>query len=495
MKQYTITFKCLVAVSLIVILSSCVPKTELREPNMDMPSSFNGEANSTDQSPADQRLEAAKIDWKKFFHDEDLAALIDMALINNQELNIFLQELEIAKNEVSARRGAYLPSIDLDAEVGADKLGKYTRLGSVEDNLEIAPGKSFPEPLMNYSLGLRASWEIDIWKKLRNAEKSAYMKYLSSQEGRSFLVTNLIAEIANSYYELCALDSQLNIVKQNIGIQRDALKTTKIQKDAARVTELAVRRFEAQVLKTEALQYDLEQKIIETENKINFLLGRFPQSIKRESQRFTTVVPEPVRSGLPSELLQNRPDIRQAELDIAAADLDVKVAEAAFYPSLELSADIGYEAYRVNKLFNTPDSLLYGLAGGITGPLLNRRAITADFYNASAKQRQAVFNYERTILNAFIEASTQISNVKNLERSANLKQKQVDALKSSVDVAGTLFTSARADYSEVLLTQREAIESRFELVETKLRQMRAIVSLYRALGGGWAREANVNGIN
>lgn len=472
---------CVVTGVLAGSLSACAPVANMRQPGTDLPASFDG-SSTTENS--------ATINWREFFADPDLLALIDVALSNNQELNIFLQELEIAKNEASARRGAYLPFLEYGLGAGIDKVGRYTRNGALEASTEIRPGKEFPEPLPNYSAGLHASWEIDIWGRLRNAQKSAVTRFLATQEGRNFLLTNLIAEVANSYYELRALDSELAIVQQNVEIQRNALETVNYQKQGARVTELAVRRFEAQLLKTESLQYDIRQRIFETENKINFLLGRFPQTVKRNSSEFIAILPQEVRAGVPSQLLQNRPDIRQAELEITAANLDVKVAQAAFYPSLNLSAEVGYEAYRLGDAIKTPESLLYTLTSGITGPLINRLALTADFYNANAKQVQAVFQYERAVLNAFAETANQVSNLKNLEASVGLKVKQVEALTTSIDIANTLFTSARADYAEILLTQREAIEAKFELVETKMRQMQAVVNLYKALGGGWTQPSS-----
>jgi len=460
-------------------LAGCTPDLVTKQRNQQVPEVFSSAPESK------ETVSSAKINWREFFQDPHLITLIESSLANNQELNIFLQEIEIAKNEATARSGAYLPFVDLGAGAGFDKSGRYTRFGALEANNDLKPGKPFPEPLQNYSFGMRASWEVDIWRRLRNAEKSAINRFLATQEGRNFLLTNLIAEVANSYYELRALDSQLEIVEQNIDTQSNALKMVKLQKQAARVTELAIRRFEAQVLKTRSLKYEIQQKIIETENRINFLLGRFPQSIARGGQAFVSGAPRVVQAGLPSQLLENRPDIRQAELEIAAADLDVQVAKAAFYPSLNISAEAGYEAYRLRDTLTSPESLIYNLFGNLTGPFLNRRAITADYLNANAKQVQAIFGYERTVLGAFIDVSNQVSNVKNLGSSYDLRSKQVQALTKSIEIANVLFNAARADYTEVLLTQRDALESRFELIETKKRQMVAYVNLYRALGGGW----------
>jgi outer membrane protein TolC len=172
-------------------------------------------------------------------------------------------------------------------------------------------------------------------------------------------------------------------------------------------------------------------------------------------------------------------------LELAAAKLDIKVAKARFYPSLGISAAIGYQAFDPTYLVKTPKSLLYSLAGDITAPLINRNAIKAAYYNANAKQIQAVYNYERTVLNAYVEVANQLAKINNLEKSYDLKSKQVDALSQSIGISNSLFKSARADYMEVLLTQRDALESKFELVETKMQQMNAMVNIYRALGGGW----------
>lgn len=427
---------------------------------------------------------SGKICWKKYFNDANLQALIDTALKNNQELNITMQEIEISKNEIKARKGEYLPFVGVKAGAAVDKKARYTNLGAMEATTEIKPGEEMPEPLNDFNLGLYANWEVDIWKKLRNAKKSAVSRYLSSVEGKNFMVTNLVAEIANSYYELLALDNQLDIVNQNITIQSNALEIVKLQKDAARVTELAVKKFEAEVFKTKSLQFDIQQKIVETENRINFLTGRFPEHVKRTSSTFNENLPNVIHTGLPSDLLANRPDIKQAEFELAATKLDVKVARARFYPSLGISAGIGYQAFNPEYIFK-PKSLLYSLASDLVAPLVNRNAIKASYNTANAKQIQAVYNYEQTILKAYIEVSNQVSKISNLEKSYALRRQQVEAMNNSVTISNDLFRSARADYMEVLLTQRDALESKFDLVETKMQQLNAMVTIYKALGGGW----------
>jgi outer membrane protein TolC len=282
-----------------------------------------------------------------------------------------------------------------------------------------------------------------------------------------------------------ALDNQLIILKKNIEIQQSALAIVQQEKSAARVTELAVRRFEAEVLKNQSRIYFIQQHIIETENSINFLVGRYPQHVERNSQAFSELIPGTIYAGIPSQLLRNRPDIKQAELDLMAAKLDVKVARTNFYPTLNISAAVGFEAFNPAYLITKPESMLFSIGGSLFGPLINRNAIKAAYYSANARQIQAVYNYERTLLMAYIEVANQLSNISNLQNSYDLRQQQVQALTASIDISIRLFKSARADYMEVLLTQRDALESKFELVETKKQQMNAMVNIYRGLGGGW----------
>ena len=460
----------------LLFLSSCVPALKTQDARKNAPATYAASTDTTD---------VAAVNWQQFYTDADLRVLIDSALANNQELNIMLQEIAISKNEVRARKGEYLPFVDIVAGGGVDKVGEYTRNGAVEHNLDIKEDTRFPEPLPDFMVGARASWEIDIWKKLRNAKKAAMMRYLGSVEGRNFMVTHLVAEIASNYYELMALDNQLEILRNNIAIQQDALAIVRLEKQAAKVTELAVRRFEAEVLKNRSMLFEIQQRIVETENRINFLVGRYPQPVTRNSSTFPTLVPDSIYAGVPAQLLAYRPDIRQAELELTAAKLDVKSAKANFYPSVRLTAGVGLNAFDASYLLETPASLLYGVAGDLLAPLINRNAIKAAYANANARQIQAVYDYERTVLNAYVEVVNQLSNINNLRSSYDLRAQQVDALSSSITISTNLFRSARADYMEVLLTQRDALESKFELVETRKQQLNAMVDVYQALGGGW----------
>jgi multidrug efflux system outer membrane protein len=461
---------------LILFAGGCkIPGSSFRKENTTVPSVYNQIADSGN---------IAKTNWRNYFNDKNLTALIDTALKNNQELNITLQEIEISRNEIRARKGEYLPFAGLNAGAGVEKAGRYTRNGAIERNIDIEPGIAFPEPLHDYMIGAYSSWELDVWGRMRNARKAAVARYLASVEGRNFMVTNLISEIAVSYYELMGLDNQLAIVRRNINIQTDALQTVKQMKEAAKVSQLAVNRFEAQLFNTKTRQYDLLQQVIETENRINFLTGRYPQPIARDSATFFEAGLDSIYAGIPAELLFNRPDIRQAERELEASHLDVESARANFYPSFNLRFGLGFQSFKPVYLFK-PESMLYTLAGELAAPLINRNAIKAAYRSSNAKQIQSVYNYERTILNGYIEVVNQLAKISNSNNSYQAKEQEVNILTHSVGISNNLFRSARADYVEVLLTQREALDSRIELIDIKVEQLKAKVNVYKALGGGW----------
>jgi NodT family efflux transporter outer membrane factor (OMF) lipoprotein len=478
MNNIKIVKRTLIVFLTTLILFSCVPaKTAIREADKTLPKAYKNQMKDS--------INSANVKWKDFFSDTNLVALIDVAIANNQELKMMLQRVEMSKNEIKARTGEYLPFVSIIAGAEVEKVGEFTRNGAVEKNLSIREDEKFPEPLSNFSAGLSASWELDIWKKLRNGKKIAILEYLASVEGKNFMVTQLVSEIASTYYELMALDNQLLIIEQNLELQTNALRMVKLQKEAARVTQLAVRRFEAELLKNQSNKFIVAQQIVETENLLNFLVGRYPQQIIRSSDTFISKSMDDIKSGIPPDLLANRTDIKKAELELAAAKLNVSVAKANFYPSIGVRAGLGLEAFKPKFLINTPESLTYNLIGDIVSPLINRNAIKAEYSTANNRQLAAIFEYEKTILNAYIEVQNQLSNAQNLKESYLLKESQVEALTESINLSIQLFKSARAEYTEVLLTQREALDSKIEIIETKRNQLLANVKLYQALGGGW----------
>lgn len=458
-----------------MFFTACVPELNTLGENKQVPPRF---FESTDTASV------GDIQWRDYFSDPNLNKIIDSALLRNQELNLLLQEIQIAKTEIRERKGEYLPSLGLGAGADLEKVGEFTRNGAVEHNLPIEGDKAFPEPLSNYSFAAIASWEIDVWKKMRNAKKAAVSRYLASIEGKNFMQTNLVAEIADSYYELVALDNLLDIIQQNIAIQADALKIAQQQKQSAKVTQLAVNRFEAQLLNTQNLQFTVQQRIIEAENRIRFLCGNYNAPIERSKMALSATNQKNISPGVPTQLLRRRPDVRQAEQNLIAAKLDVKSARANFYPGLDIKAGLGFQNFNPEHLIS-PEALTYNIAGEIMAPLLNRNAIKAQYQAAGSRQIQAVIRYEQSLLNAYVDVLNELSKWENYSSSYETKAKEVALFTESIQIANSLFNSARADYAEVLFTQREALESKMELIEIQLEQTHAKVNLYRALGGGW----------
>lgn len=453
-----------------------VVKDEVKE---NIPQNFN------QQDQGDANNNSGTTPWRQFFTDPNLVVLIETALKNNQELMITLQEIEIAKSGVLAKKGRLTPTVSAGVGAGVKKAGRYTSEGAGDATTEIEPGKEMPDPLGNFEGGLMANWEVDIWKKLRTEKESAVAHYLSTVEGKNFVLSNLIEEVANNYYELLALDNQLDIIQQYTKLQQRALEISKIQKEAAAATELAVKKFEAELAKSKASEFTIRQEITEKENEINALCGRFPQPIVRSKGDFMAMIPQTVYTGIPSQLLANRPDIKQAELELKSSKLDVEAARKEFYPSLEISATLGLEAFKPSYLVKLPESMAASLVGELAGPLINKSAIKANFQTADARQIQALYEYDKTILNAYLDVANLMSKVKNIDQYYKLKSEETQALEKSIDIANQLFKNSRADYLEVLLNQRDALDAKMELVEAKQKQLSTVVDIYKSLGGGW----------
>ncbi|WPO83548.1 efflux transporter outer membrane subunit [Chryseobacterium sp. JJR-5R] len=474
--------KYIAAIALSLVLAGCkapmatVVKDEVKE---NVPQNFNQE------EQADANANSGTTPWRQFFTDPNLVALIETSLKNNQELMITLQDIEIARSGVLAKKGRLTPVVSAGIGAGVRKAGRYTSEGAGDATTDIEPGREIPDPLGNFEGGLTANWEIDIWKKLRTEKESAVAHYLSTVEGKNFVLSNLIEEVADNYYELLALDNQLDIIQQYIKLQQRALEISKIQKEAAAATELAVKKFEAELAKSKATEYTIRQEITEKENQINALCGRYPQPIVRSKESFMSTIPQTVYTGIPSQLLANRPDIKQAELELKASKLDVEAARKEFYPSLEISATLGLEAFKPSYLVKLPESMAAGLAGELAGPLINKSAIKANFQTADARQIQALYEYDKTILNAYLDVANLMSKIKNIDQYYQLKSQETKSLEQSIDIANQLFRNSRADYLEVLLNQRDALDAKMELVEAKQKQLSTVVDIYKSLGGGW----------
>lgn len=457
-----------------------------KEPKFNVPDKYSYDQSNEYKSPdgfESEGLEnAAHISWREFFSDPYLIRLIETALSNNQEFNIFLQDIEIARNEVKEKQAEYLPKVGMGMGVENYAVSKNTRDGVLD---KIIDRNDLSSRNLALNIGPNMTWELDIWEKLRNAKDAARMRLMAQYEGRNYLISRLVAEIARCYYELMALDNSLKILDENIQIQEKAFLKMKLLKEYAKANNLAVNRFEAQLLKTKSQRFEISQKIVEKENRLKFLSSMYDSApIPRNSEKLMAMQVDELQVGVPTQLLENRPDIRQAEFAIKAAKLDLKSVQASLYPSLSINASTGFSAFGSALLFN-PKSLVYNLMGDLTAPLINRKAIIARIAIADSYQTQVVLNYEQTLLQAYTEVLNQMLNIRNIQQSFETKQKEVRLLDASVDIANNLFQYAKADYVEVLLTQEEKLNAEKELVELKMNLIGSKVDLYRALGGGW----------
>ncbi len=472
-----------IACSFLLVLSSCIPDLRPAVPGPNLPESFNGATSSENSSQL--RIE-------EFFNDPALIGLIGQALAGNQELRILNENIQIASNEVLARRGTYLPFLTVGGGAGLNKFSNYTPEGAGIRDDPFRPGMLIPNPFGTFMLGPDLFWQIDIWRQLRNARDAAAQRVVSATEERNYFVTRLVAEIADNYYELMSFDKRLENLNNIIELFEGSLEIARARMQAARGNLLAVQRFQAEVRKNQAERLIVNQDIIQVGNRINFLAGRFPQPVERRTgqtiDEFIDLNLHALSLGVPPQLLLNRPDIRQAERELAAAGLDVKVARARFLPVLTINGGVGYAGFNTRYLFLTPESLIFNIAAGLVGPLINFKAIKADYLTANARQLQTVYNYQRVIINAVTEVITRVNKVENYRKSIEIKKQQVEALATSVLAATSLYQNPRPgvdiDYLDVLLAQDALFEARKELIETKQQQLSAVVNTYQALGGG-----------
>jgi len=474
MKNYIyITFIIL----LTAYLTGCLPTQTIQHTsNKTAPGSYTLGSDSTN---------IATISWKEYFSDKNLISLIDTALVNNFDAMIALQRIEMARAGVQFSKGALLPTVEAGGRSAIWRYGIYTQEGAGNSTTPIYDGRIIPTNLPDYLVGFQTAWEADITGRLRNRKKAAIARYMSSLEGKNWLVTNLVADIVFTYYELQALDNQLEIIRENITLQENAVAVVSILKQAGETNELAVKQFTAQLLNTKSLEVEIAQQITEVENRINFLLGRYPQPIIRDRTTFNQPITSQIQTGVPSDLLRNRPDIKQAELELMATKADVKAAKAAFYPSLNITGSIGFQAFKPELLFTTPQSFVFTLAGGLYAPLINRSAIKAQFNAANATQIEALYNYQRSILNGYVEVYNELYNINNLQKISLLKNEEVNVLSLSIETSNELFRTGRATYLEVLLTQQTALNVRLDFIDVRKRQLLSNVNIYKALGGGW----------
>ncbi|TLV00814.1 efflux transporter outer membrane subunit [Dyadobacter luticola] len=479
MKTYKKAAK-LPVIGLTLLLAGCkLTQPVEQSKRIDAPKTFAGQTDSTG---------IGNMQWRTFFQDQKLVALIDTALKNNLDLKMAVQRIEMSRSNILAAQGALLPSISGDVSGGGRKFGDYTMdgVGNYDTNFSenLNTDRRLPGPFMpDYFVGLRSAWEIDIWGKLKNQKKAAYTRFLASEKARQAIVTGLIAQVATSYYELLALDTELRIIQRNIALQQSAVETVKIQKEGGRANELGVQQLTAQLLNTQSLEFDVRQKIIASENSLNTLIGHFPEEIVRDTT-LVQVLPDVVQAGIPSQMLKRRPDIQQAQLDLQANYADQQAAQLAFLPSLNITAFLGFNAFKSSLLFS-PGSMAYSALGGLTAPLVNRKALKGNQKRAEAASLEALYAYNKSVLTAFQEVSTSLKKLENTKRINEFKQQEVATLRLAVTTSKDLFSTGYATYLEIIAAQRSVLDAELNLTNVRKEQLLALIELYRSLGGGW----------
>lgn len=446
-----------------------------------IPETFNGKQDS---------VSASAMPWKDFFKDEILVGLIDTALKNNPDLLQALDRIRIASSALRFSKNATLPSIDIAAEAGLQKFGFYTMdgIGNYDTNFStnLKDNEKLPDPMRDYFLGLRTSWEIDIWGKLKHRKKAALAQFLSAGEGSRLARTLLISQVAKNYYELISLDSQLDILNKTISLQRKSYELVKLQKEGGRTNELGVLQSKGVMLQSKGLAQETRQRINAVENQLNYLLGRFSQPIPRRTAALSLdVLPDKVNAGLPEIMVKTRPDIRQAELDLLATEENKAAVKAAFYPSLVLNPYVGLHAFDLSKTFSSGKSVTWGLMGGVTAPLFNRGFIRTQFQQSLAERSLAFRQYEKTVLNAWKEVQDCINARNHLKKRNNIAKEEVETMNRAIEASDLLFRAGRANYLEVITTQNNALNAQLKLTNTYFQYLQSTVELYQVLGGGW----------
>lgn len=428
------------------------------------------------------------VNWKSYFKDTYLVGLIDTALKYNMDLQIANQRIFAARSQAIASRNMLFPQVNAAVSTGVTLYGDYTMdgVGNFDTNKSqnITSDQQIPNPVPDYYAGLNASWEIGFSGKLQNKRKAQANRFLASEDGRRYLITQLVAEIAKTYYELLALDAELEIIQRNIEIQVKGLEVIKIQKQSGRNNELAVKQFEAQLLRSRAMESVMMQDIVATENKLNTIIGRFPQPIERKDTIDINDIPPMLRTGVPSELLKNRPDVQQAEKEFTASKYELKSSRGAFYPSINISASVGANAFK-SALWFDPASLAYSLVGGISAPLFNRAGVMNNYRNAYAAKNESFLKYQKVVLTSVEEVSTEMYRLQSYQTVSDLKAEEVKTMKEAVSISNELFVTGYANYMEVLIARQNRLDSELQLTEALKQQFVSTIHLYKALGGGW----------
>lgn len=409
-------------------------------------------------------MSLADFSWKELFTDTVLQQLIEKGIANNTDLNIARLKVREAEALLTSSKLAYLPSVSLTPQ-GTIK--------SIERN----------SPTKTYNLAASADWELDIFGRLTNAKREAKAVLEQSQAYKQAVQTQLIATIANSYYTLLMLDKQLDISRRTAEIWAENLRVMKALKKAGQTTEMAVAQIEASKLSVDASLLSLEQQITEVENSLSSLLGVVPQRIDRSTLDMQSF-PDTLSVGVPLQLLQRRPDVRQSEAALAEAFYTTNRAYSAFYPAITLSGSAGW-TNAAGAIISNPGEWLFSAVGALVQPLFNRGQNIANLKVAKARQEEALLTFRQTLLNAGTEVNDALLQWQVARRRLDLDRQQIISLQSAVRSSELLMRHSSQNYLEVLTARQTLLDAELSAVSDRFEEIQGVINLYHALGGGY----------
>ncbi|WP_417859836.1 efflux transporter outer membrane subunit [Winogradskyella sediminis] len=425
----------------------------------------------TDNLPTDS-VSMADVSWKTLFTDQYLQNYIEEGLQNNMDVRIALQQMLAAEAYAKQGKAGYLPSASIGANATHQELSENSQFGSL-----------FSGGIDTYDITANLSWEADIWGKIRSNKRATQAGYLQSVAGHQLIKTQLVSSIASTYYNLLALDAQLEITKQTIATRESGVKTIKALKEAGQVTQVAVDQNIAQYNSARALQVDIETAIFKTENTLSILLGKPAQHFER-SRLDSQNIGQDIVLGVPATLLSNRPDVMAAEYGLIQSFELSNVANSNFYPSLTLTASGGFQSLELDKLLNA-NSLFATVVGGLTQPIFNQRKLKTAKEVAIAQQEQALLQFKKTLLVAGNEVSNALFSYEAETKKFEFRKNEVEALRTAEANSEELLKNGYANYLDLLTARESALSAELNIIDSKLQQFVAIVELYEALGGGW----------
>lgn len=458
------------AVLLITLLVSCKVSKDIKTPEMGLPESYR-EVTTSDTNTI------TEIPWKIFFSDPKLNSLIHEALTNNFDMQIAVNNIESSRQTLKQAKWANIPNLGLAATAISNRPSDNSLNGSQLNN---SLGANHIE---DYTIAASFSWEADIWGKIRSQKATALVGYLFTKEVQKAVQTQLISDLAKGYYNLQLLDEQLDIAEKNFRLNDSTLTIIDLQYQSGQVSSLAVQQAEAQKLTASSLTSYFQQQIVIQENTLSILSGKLPGFIERTKKMVG--FDNSLSAGLPVALLKNRPEVIQAEYNLAKANALVGYTKSSMYPSLTISAQGGLDAIKASNWFITPASLFGVVASGLTQPLFQQRKLRTQYEIAKVEREKAVVRFRQTVTNAVGEVSDALVKRNKINERANILEQKVITLQKVTKNSKMLFENGLANYLEVILAQSNVLQSELELAAIKKSGLDATIDLYRAVGGGW----------